>query len=98
MAKHHKHLLLTAYKRGAEFTKEEIHNLRIRAWKRSLDHTTITSTGIDCFGNYVLNVFDFYEVKELGFLKRIRHSLRVFSTAVASYIRMSPIQIIVGGE
>lgn len=98
MAKYYKHLLLTAYKQGAEFTKEETHNLRIKAHKRTLDHATITSTGIDYFGNYVLNIFDFYEVKELSFFKRIRHSLRVFFTTVASYIGMGPIQFIVGGE
>lgn len=93
----YKHLLMVAYKIGAPFTPEEMDDLRNQAFKRSIDGGTMTSAATDGFGNSVVLKFDIYMVEKLSIPKRLRHLLRKFFTAVASYVGVSPVvKVIVG--
>lgn len=86
--------ILAAVKLSGRFTEDERRYLRKKAWRKSTDDATMTMTSND-FGRESVLFFDVYVVEQLSLLKRLRHSLRVFKTAIASYVGIKPRIIII---
>lgn len=89
-------LLAAAYKRGGDFTQEEEEMIRNRAERRSIQHSTYTFRGKDGFGHCLL-LFDVYLGESASLIQRFRHFVRKIFAAVASYVGISPVFIIVIG-
>ncbi len=87
--------ILAAIKIGGRFTDEERGMLRKQAWSKSIDNATRTHVATDCFGNELALFFDVYVVENLSLLKRLRHSFRMFKTAVARKVHVQPRIIII---
>lgn len=89
-------LLVVAYKRGEDFTREEVDIIRNKVEKRSIQHSTYTFRGKDGFGHCLL-LFDVYLGESASLIQRFRHFVRKLFAAVASYVGISPVFIIVIG-
>ncbi len=84
--------LVVATTKG-KFTEEERKMLRARTFPMCTDCATYTRIFADENGNEMILIFDFYDVKRLGFFQRIRHYLRKFKTAIAGDTRVAIIEL-----
>lgn len=86
----HKHLLLVAFKHCGEFSDKERQELRKKVSGKLIDKCSYTHVAHQTFGECVL-IFDSYVIDQLGITQRIRHSLRVFKTAVFRYVGINSV-------
>lgn len=89
--KMYKRPLLVAYKYTGAITDDDRAAIRKLVYPHLTDGGMMTSVSTDGWGHGVLLVFDSYMVEQLGFLKRLRHTLRMFKAAIAGYIGVRPV-------
>lgn len=96
MVKARKDLVLVAYKEKKDFTQEEIFELKEKAWKKCIDKSSmsVSMTNIELGVRAVL-IFDVYVVAQLSFIQFCRYFFRKLKTAIASYIKINPVVVIV---
>lgn len=81
--KFYKRLICVAYKTGGTFSTSEKNAPRRKMGRHLTDGGFLITTGIGERGRGMLFFFDMYMVEQLGFYKRLRHSLRVLFAAIS---------------
>lgn len=88
--KMYKRPLLVVYKYTGVITDSDRTQIRKLVSPHLTDGGMTTSVSSDGWGRGMLLVFDTYMVEQLGFFKRLRHTLRVFKATIAGYIGVRP--------